>query len=221
MNGMIKKYLPFALIIFGVYLLVPLIFLIPGLNNFSAVAYYFIFLVTQVACSAFYCSKHGLDFLFALIAPIAFLFTMMIYAGGFTNFTNIILLVVYLIAGARRRKSRLPKSFFCRQSAATNASVSFTARAAARLSAHEQKDPAVLSKAQAVATRSLHALHRRTVTTISTAATPLTWTRSLTSASTDCSTRINKNKRRGSASPVFYMQYKFVSHAGMYGWCRR
>ena len=61
MNGMIKKYLPFALIIFGVYLLVPLIFLIPGLNNFSAVAYYFIFLVTQVACSAFYCSKHGLD----------------------------------------------------------------------------------------------------------------------------------------------------------------
>ena len=99
MNGMIKKYLPFALIIFGVYLLVPLIFLIPGLNNFSADAYYFIFLVTQVACSAFYCSKHGLDFLFALIAPIAFLFTMMIYAGGFTNFTNIILLVVYLIAG--------------------------------------------------------------------------------------------------------------------------
>ena len=99
MNGMIKRYLPFALIIFGVYLLVPLLFLIPGLNNFSAVAYYFIFLVTQVACSAFYCSKHGLDFLFALIAPIAFLFTMMIYAGGFANFTNIILLVVYLIAG--------------------------------------------------------------------------------------------------------------------------
>ena len=106
MNGMIKKYLPFALIIFGVYLLVPLIFLIPGLNNFSAVAYYFIFLVTQVACSAFYCSKHGLDFLFALIAPIAFLFTMMIYAGGFTNFTNIILLVVYLIAGSRRSRFR-------------------------------------------------------------------------------------------------------------------
>ena len=107
MNGMIKKYLPFALIIFGVYLLVPLIFLIPGLNNFSAVAYYFIFLVTQVACSAFYCSKHGLDFLFALIAPIAFLFTMMIYAGGFTNFTNIILLVVYLIAGKQAAEELL------------------------------------------------------------------------------------------------------------------
>ena len=188
MNGMIKKYLPFALIIFGVYLLVPLIFLIPGLNNFSAVAYYFIFLVTQVACSAFYCSKHGLDFLFALIAPIGF---------------SAISLSVTKDASARRRKSRLPKSFFCRQSAATNASVSFTARAAARLSAHEQKDPAVLSKAQAVATRSLHALHRRTVTTISTAATPLTWTRSLTSASTDCSTRINKSNGEAQASPVF------------------
>lgn len=99
MNGMIKKYLPYVLIIFGVYLLVPLIFTIPGLNKFSAVAYYFILLATQVVCSAFYCAKHGLDFLFALIAPIAFLFTMLIYAGGFANFTNILLLVVYLVAG--------------------------------------------------------------------------------------------------------------------------
>ncbi len=99
MVGMIKKYLPYAIVIFAVYLLVPLIFISAPMQKFSAIGYYFIMLMTQVVCSAIYCAKHGLDFLFTLIAPIAFLFTMMIYAGGFGNPTNIILLVVYLIAG--------------------------------------------------------------------------------------------------------------------------
>ncbi|GEM_PF-64448 len=99
MTSMIKKYLPYAIIIFAVFLLVPLIFISEPMQKFSAVGYYFILLMTQVVCSAVYCAKHGLDFLFTLIAPIAFLFTMMIYAGGFSNITNIILLVVYLIAG--------------------------------------------------------------------------------------------------------------------------
>ena len=99
MTAMIKKYLPYAIIIFAVFLLVPLIFISEPMQKFSAVGYYFILLMTQVVCSAIYCAKHGLDFLFTLIAPIAFLFTMMIYAGGFSNPTNIILLVVYLIAG--------------------------------------------------------------------------------------------------------------------------
>ena len=99
MAGMIKKYLPYAIVIFAVYLLVPLIFIIEPMQKFSPVCYYFILLMTQVVCSAVYCAKHGLDFLFTLIAPIAFLFTMMIYAGGFGNPTNIILLVVYLISG--------------------------------------------------------------------------------------------------------------------------
>ena len=99
MVGMIKKYLPYAAVIFAVYLLVPLIFISEPMQKFSAVGYYFILLMTQVVCSAVYCAKHGLDFLFTLIVPIAFLFTMMIYAGGFSNPTNIILLIVYLIAG--------------------------------------------------------------------------------------------------------------------------
>ena len=98
MNGL-KKYVPFALIIFAVYLLVPLVFLIPALNNYSTVAYYFIFLVTQVVCSAAYCAKHGLDFLFALIAPIAFIPSMLIYNGGFTQIQNLVLVFVYLVAG--------------------------------------------------------------------------------------------------------------------------
>ena len=99
MAGMIKKYLPYAIVIFAVYLLVPLIFISEPMQKFSPICYYCILLMTQVVCSAVYCAKHGLDFLFTLIAPIAFLFTMMIYAGGFGNPTNIILLVVYLISG--------------------------------------------------------------------------------------------------------------------------
>lgn len=99
MSGLIKKYLPYALIIFAVFLFVPIFFANKTMENFFGIALYFIFLVTTVACSAIYCSKHGLDFLFALIAPIAFLFTMIIYCGGFSNITNIILLGVYLVAG--------------------------------------------------------------------------------------------------------------------------
>lgn len=99
MVGMIKKYLPYAIVIFAVFLFVPLIFISDSMKGYAPIAYYCILLLTQVICSAVYCAKHGLDFLFTLIAPIAFLFTMMIYAGGFGNPTNIILLVVYLIAG--------------------------------------------------------------------------------------------------------------------------
>ncbi len=98
MNGIIKRYLPYAIIIFAVFLLVPLLFL-PGtpLAKYSPVAFYFILLTTAVVTSAAYCAKHGIDFLFTLMAPIAFLFTM-IYSGGFRA-TNLILLFVYLVAG--------------------------------------------------------------------------------------------------------------------------
>ena len=98
MNGIIKKYLPYAIIIFAVFILVPLLFMKGSLlEKYSPVAFYFILLTTAVITSAFYCAKHGIDFLFTLMAPIAFLFTM-IYSGGFRP-TNLILLFVYLIAG--------------------------------------------------------------------------------------------------------------------------
>ncbi len=98
MNGLIKKYLPYAIVIFAVFLLVPLLFIKgSALEKYSPVAFYFILLTTAVVTSAIYCAKHGIDFLFTLMAPIAFLFTM-IYSGGFRA-TNIILLFVYLIAG--------------------------------------------------------------------------------------------------------------------------
>lgn len=98
MNGLIKKYLPYAIVIFAVFLLVPLLFIKGSvMEKYSPVAFYFILLTTAVVTSAVYCAKHGIDFLFTLIAPIAFLFTM-IYSGGF-RLTNLILLFVYLVAG--------------------------------------------------------------------------------------------------------------------------
>lgn len=98
MNGMIKKYMPYAVTIFAIYLIAPLLFKNSAMQNFVPIAFYFIFPGTAIVCSAIYCSKYGLDFLFALIAPIAYIPTMLIYYGGF-NLVNIILLAVYLVAG--------------------------------------------------------------------------------------------------------------------------
>ena len=98
MNGMIKKYLPYAVTIFAIYLITPLLFRNPAMQNFVSIAFYFVFPGTAIASSAIYCSKHGLDFLFALIAPIAYIPSMLIYYGGF-NLPNISLLAVYLVSG--------------------------------------------------------------------------------------------------------------------------
>ena len=102
MNNMVKKYVPYAAVIFAIYMIVPLLFRNQAMENFVAIAFYFIFPGTAIVGSAIYCAKYGLDFLFALIAPVAFLPSMLIYYGGFDPkyiLTNIILLVVYLVAG--------------------------------------------------------------------------------------------------------------------------
>lgn len=102
MSDMVKKYVPYAVIIFVVYMLLPLIFLPAAMQKFSPIAYDCVFPLTAIGCAAHYCSKYGLDFLFALIAPIIYLPSMLIYNGGFSSntlSTNLILLVVYLVAG--------------------------------------------------------------------------------------------------------------------------
>ena len=96
MSDMIKKYVPYVVIVFVVYMLLPLIFIPAAMQKFSPVAYDCIFPLTAIGCAAHYCSKHGLDFLFALIAPIIYLPSMLIYNGGFSSgtlSTNLILLV--------------------------------------------------------------------------------------------------------------------------------
>ena len=98
MNSMIKKYVPYTVAIFAIFLLVPVIFRSGPMAKLVPVVFYFIFPGTAIVTSALYCSKHGLDFLFALIAPIAYIPTMLIFYGGFT-LTNLILLAVYLASG--------------------------------------------------------------------------------------------------------------------------
>lgn len=98
MKDTVKKYMPYAVVIFAVYIIVPLFFRNAALANFSGIALYFIFPATAVVAAAIYCSKHGLDFLFSLIAPVFYLPSMFIYGGGI-KLGNILLLAVYLVAG--------------------------------------------------------------------------------------------------------------------------
>ncbi|MEE1319064.1 MAG: hypothetical protein UHD05_06090 [Ruminococcus sp.] len=98
MNSMIKKYVPYTVAIFAIFLLAPVIFKNGPMATLVPVVWYFIFPGTAIVTSALYCSKYGLDFLLALIAPIAYIPTMLIYYGGF-NFANLILLAVYLASG--------------------------------------------------------------------------------------------------------------------------
>lgn len=98
MKDIIKKYLPYTVITFAIYIIVPLLFRNAALKGFVGVAWYFIFPATAAITAAIYCSKYGLDFLFSLIAPIIFLPSMFLYYGGI-NMHNIILLTGYLVAG--------------------------------------------------------------------------------------------------------------------------
>ena len=98
MESMIKKYLPYAVTIFAIFLIVPLLFRTSVTANLVPIAFYFIFPATAILSSAIFCSKHGLDFLFALVTPVIYIPTMLIYYGGF-NMPNIILLFVYLVSG--------------------------------------------------------------------------------------------------------------------------
>lgn len=100
MKDMIRKYMPYGIVILLVYLLLPML-LTGGLADLFPIVYYVIFPATAIVSSVVYCAKNGLDFFFSLIAPVIFIPSMLIYNGGFFGkavLTNIILLVSYLIA---------------------------------------------------------------------------------------------------------------------------
>lgn len=58
MKDMIKKYIPYAAVIFAIYILVPLLFRNQAMSNFVSVVWYFIFPAAAIVCSAIYCSKY-------------------------------------------------------------------------------------------------------------------------------------------------------------------
>ena len=52
MTDMVKKYVPYAVIILLVYMLLPLVFIPGAMQKFSPVAYDFVFPITAIGCSA-------------------------------------------------------------------------------------------------------------------------------------------------------------------------
>ncbi|MDD5795973.1 MAG: hypothetical protein PUD24_03450 [Oscillospiraceae bacterium] len=97
MVSMIKRYVPYALVILLVYMFVPLIFVLNGTGTQQhPVTYDVIFPLTAIVCSVIYGKKHGIDFFFSLVAPIIYIPSMLIYNGISTN--NIIFVAIYLAA---------------------------------------------------------------------------------------------------------------------------
>lgn len=101
MKDMIKKYIPFAVIILLIYMLAPLIVVLTGgtdspLQSYTPVIYDVLFPLTAVVCSLLYARKNGIDFFFSLVAPVIYIPSMIIYNGISMN--NIIFVAIYLVA---------------------------------------------------------------------------------------------------------------------------
>lgn len=97
MSSMVKKYVPYAAVIAVVYLLVPLIFVLNGTGKQQhPITYDIIFPLTAIVPSVIYGKKYGVDFFFALVAPIIYIPSMVIYNG--ININNIIFVAIYLVS---------------------------------------------------------------------------------------------------------------------------
>lgn len=97
MKDMIKRYIPFAIIILAVYMLVPLFFVLNGTGaEEHPLTYDLIFPLTAIICSVIYGKKHGIDFFFSLVAPVIYIPSMIIFNG--INSNNIIFVAIYLVS---------------------------------------------------------------------------------------------------------------------------
>lgn len=98
MKDFVKRYVPFAIIIGAIYLLLPLIFIPYGFldQKFTPMVYDVVFPLTAVVCSVIYARKYGIDFFFSLVAPIMYIPSMLIYNGISMN--NIIFVAIYLVS---------------------------------------------------------------------------------------------------------------------------
>lgn len=98
MTKMIKRYVPYAIIILLVYMLFPLFFVFTGAEYqaYTPIIYDVIFPVVAIGCSVVYAKKYGIDFFFSLVAPIIYIPSMIIYNGISAN--NIIFVAIYLVS---------------------------------------------------------------------------------------------------------------------------
>lgn len=98
MSKMIKKYIPYAVIILAVYMLCPLFFVFTGdaYQAYTPIIYDVVFPVVAIVCSVIYARSYGIDFFFSLVAPIIYIPSMIIYNGLSVN--NIIFVAIYLVS---------------------------------------------------------------------------------------------------------------------------
>lgn len=102
MTDMVKKYVPYAVIILLVYMLLPLVFIPGAMRSFHPLHMTLCSRLQQSAVRHTTAQNTDLTFSLHSFAPIIYLPSMLIYNGGFSSSTlstNLILLVVYLVAG--------------------------------------------------------------------------------------------------------------------------
>lgn len=97
MSSMVKKYVPYAAFIATVYFIVPLFFVLNGTGKQQhPITYDIIFPLTAIIPSVIFGKKYGVDFFFALVAPIIYIPSMVIYNGISMN--NLIFVAIYLVS---------------------------------------------------------------------------------------------------------------------------
>ncbi len=97
MKDMIKRYIPFAVAILAVYMLVPLFFVLNGTGyQEHPFTYDLIFPLTAIVCAVIYGKKYGIDFFYSLVAPVIYIPSMLIFNGISAN--NIIFVAIYLVS---------------------------------------------------------------------------------------------------------------------------
>ena len=79
MKSIVKKYLPFGIVVALFYLVMPIFF--QGENyKYDAIEYQFVFPATALLSGLIYAWRNGMDFAFPLVPPIIYIASVLIYS---------------------------------------------------------------------------------------------------------------------------------------------
>ncbi|MDR0914847.1 MAG: hypothetical protein LBM65_06805 [Oscillospiraceae bacterium] len=90
------NYLPYAVILFALFMVMPMFFISD--DKYASFLYILIFPGATILCAFHYSWHRGLDFLFALISPVLFLPSMFMYNGN-DILIGLLNTAVYLVCG--------------------------------------------------------------------------------------------------------------------------
>lgn len=95
MLNIVKRYIPYGIVIALIYLVMPIFF--QGENyKYDAIEYQFVFPATALLSAVIFSWKRGVDFTFPLIAPIIYIGSVLIYSHFYHWH---IYVFIYLIVG--------------------------------------------------------------------------------------------------------------------------